>query len=138
MAASGGSEPVYPTQLHFTYGAKEGDETYNDPNITLNDIPVFDELFKDFSSVLESKYSLSADKQRYHNNAGPTYFARHLDHHVNAICLRIAWSVISRDTRAMLIAEEFAAVINRNINHTGNPDVPELKVKDVGYDGYTN
>ena len=138
MAASGGSEPIYPTQLHFTYGAKEGDETYNDPNITLNDILVFDELFNDFSALLQNKYSLYADKQRYHNNARPTYFARHLEHKVNAICLRIAWSVICRDTRAFLIAMEFAAAINRNINHTDNPDVPDLNIKDIGYDGYTN
>ena len=138
MAASGGSEPTYPTQLHFTYGAKEGDETYDDPNITLNDIPVFDAMFNDFAALLEKKYSLFADKQRYHNNARPTYFARHLNHKVNAPCLRIAWSVICRDTRAMLIAQDFAAAINRHINHTDNPAVPDLNTKDIGYDGYKN
>ena len=138
LGASGGSEPTYPTQLHFTYGANEGDKTYNDPNITLNDTDTFEALFNDFSALLNSKYALSADKQRYHNNARSTYFARHLDHRVNAICLRIAWSVIARDTRALLIAQDFAAAINKHINHTENPDVPELKVKDIGYDGYTN
>ncbi len=138
MAASGGSEPTYPTQLHFTYGAKEGDETYDDPNITLNDIPVFDAMFNDFAALLEKKYSLFADKQRYHNNARPTYFARHLNHKVNAPCLRIAWSVICRDTRAMLIAQDFAAAINRHINHMDNPAVPDLNTKDIGYDGYKN
>ncbi len=138
MAASGGSEPVYPTQLHFTYGAKEGDETYNDPNITLNDTETFDTLFNDFSYLLEHKYGLLADKQRYHNNSRPTFFARHLEHKVNAVCLRIAWSVTCRDTRAILLAQDFAQAINKHINHTDNPDVPELKVKDIGYDGYIN
>ncbi len=136
LAASGGSEPAYPTQLHFTYGAKKGDETYNDPNITLNDITTFDAMYKEFAALLENKYALSADRQRYHTNASAGYFARHLQQKVNAVALRIAWSVTCRDTRAIQLAQELAATINRHINHTDNPDVPELKVKDIGYEGY--
>ncbi len=138
LAASGGSEPAYPTQFHFTYGAKKGDETYDDPNITLNDIPAFDALYKEFTGLLETQYSLSADRQRYHTNANAGYFARHLEHKVNAVALRVAWSVTARDARAIQIAQSLAQSINRNINHTGNPDVPELKVKDIGYSGYKN
>lgn len=138
LAASGGSELAYPTQFHFTYGAKKGDETYNDPNITLNDIPAFDALYKEFASLLETQYSLSADRQRYHTNANAGYFARHLEHKVNAVALRVAWSVTARDTRAIQIAQTLAQTINRNINHTDNPDVPELKVKAIGYEGYNN
>jgi len=139
LAASGGSEPAYPTQFHFTYGAKKGDETYDDPNITLNDIPAFDALYKEFASLLETQYSLlSADRQCYHTNANAGYFARHLEHKVNAVALRVAWSVTARDTRAIQIAQTLAQTINRNINHTDNPDVPELKVKAIGYEGYNN
>ena len=138
LAASGGSEPAYPTQFHFTYGAKKGDETYDDPNITLNDIPSFDALYKEFAALLETDYSLSADRQRYHTNANATYFARHLEHKVNAVALRVAWSVTVRDARAIQIAQSLAQSINRNINHTDNPDVPELKIKDIGYEGYKN
>lgn len=138
LAASGGSEPAYPTQFHFTYGAKKGDETYDDPNITLNDIPSFDALYKEFAALLETDYSLSADRQRYHTNANAAYFARHLEHKVNAVALRVAWSVTARDTRAIQIAQTLAQTINRNINHTDNPDVPELKVKAIGYEGYNN
>ncbi len=36
------------------------------------------------------------------------------------------------------IAQTLAQTINRNINHTENPDVPELKVKAIGYSGYKN
>lgn len=49
------------------------------------------------------------------------------------------WSVIERDTRAILIAQELALTINRHINNTDNtdnPDIPELKIKNIGYDGY--
>ena len=138
LAASGGSEPAYPTQFHFTYGAKKGDETYDDPNITLNDVPAFDALYKEFAALLETDYSLSADRQRYHTNANSAYFARHLEHKVNAVALRVAWSVTVRDARAIQIAQSLAHAINRNINHSDNPDVPELKIKAIGYEGYDN
>lgn len=138
LAASGGSEPAYPTQFHFTYGAKKGDETYDDPNITLNDVPAFDALYKEFAALLETAYSLSADRQRYHTNANAAYFARHLEHKVNAVALRVAWSITVRDARAIQIAQSLAQSINRNINHTDNPVDPELKIKAIGYEGYEN
>ena len=138
LAASGGSEPAYPTQFHFTYGAKKGDETYDDPNITLYDIPSFDALYKEFAALLETDYSLSADRQRYHTNANAAYFARHLEHKVNAVALRVAWSVTVRDARAIQIAQSLAQSINQNINHTDNPVDPELKIKAIGYEGYKN
>ena len=138
LAASGGSEPAYPTQFHFTYGAKKGDETYDDPNITLNDIPSFDALYKEFAALLETDYSLSADRQRYHTNANAAYFARHLEHKVNAVALRVAWSVTVRDARAIQIAQSLAQSINQNINHTDNPVDPELKIKAIEYEGYNN
>lgn len=138
LAASGGSEPAYPTQFHFTYGAKKGDETYDDPNITLNDVPAFDALYKEFAALLETAYSLSADRQRYHTNANAAYFARHLEHKVNAVALRVAWSITVRDVRAIQIAQSLAQSINRNINHTDNPVDPELKIKAIGYEGYEN
>ena len=138
LAASGGSEPAYPTQFHFTYGVKKGDETYDDPNITLNNIPAFDALYKEFAALLETDYSLSADRQRYHTNANAAYFARHLEHKVNAVALRVAWSVTVRDARAIQIAQSLAQSINQNINHTDNPVDPELKIKAIGYEGYNN
>ena len=138
LAASGGSEPAYPTQFHFTYGAKKGDETYDDPNITLNDIPSFDALYKEFAALLKTDYSLSADRQRYHTNASAAYFARHLEHKVNAVALRVAWSVTVRDARAIQIVQSLAQSINRNIIHTDNPVDPELKIKAIGYERYEN
>ena len=138
LAASGGSEPAYPTQFHFTYGAKKGDETYDDPNITLNNIPAFDALYNEFATLLETDYSLSADRQRYHTNASTAYFARHLEHKVNAVALRVAWSVTVQDARAIQIAQSLALSINQNINHSDNPVDPELKIKAIGYEGYNN
>ena len=136
MPASGSQEPTYPTQFHFTYGAKKGDDTYDDPNITLNDKPTFDALYKEFEKLLETKYDLQSDRQRFHSNAAKNYFARHLHTKVNAVALRIAWSVTCWDMRAIQIARDFAQLINQHINHCDNPIVPALKTKDIGYNGY--
>lgn len=136
--ASGANEPVFPTQIHFCYGAKKGDETYNDPDITLNDTALFETFYQSFAKLLEEKYALEADKQRYHNNSAKNYFARHLAHKVNAISLRVAWSVTCWDMRAIQIAEDLANEINRHILHTEHTVSPEMKVKDIAYDGYTD
>ena len=133
LAASGANEPTFPTQFHFTYGAKKGDETYNDPNITLNDIVTFEQLYQDFSDLLGNKYQLFTDKQRYHTNASPKYFARQLENKVNAISLRVAWSVTCWDMRAIQIAQDFAATINKHINHCDNPEVSDLNKAQVGF-----
>lgn len=138
MAASGANEPEYPTQFHFGYGAAKGDETYNDPNITLNDKESFEAFYQSFSQLLEEKYHLQADKQRYHNNTATTLFCRHLDTKVNAVTLRIAWSVTCWDMRAMQIAEDLAKEIHSNILHTEYTISPEMKIKDIAYDGYSS
>ena len=133
LAASGANEPTFPTQFHFTYGAKKGDETYDDPNITLNDIATFEQIYQAFNSLLSEKYQFSADKQRYHTNASKLFFARQLEHKLNAISLRVAWSVTCWDMRAIQIARDLAQIINQQINHCDNPIVPELKKKGIGY-----
>ncbi len=133
MAASGNQEPAYPTQMHFTYGASKGDETYNDPNITIHDVPTFDAVYQEFAALMEAQYDLHCDCQRYHNNSGAGLFSRHLEHTPNAFCLRAAWSVIGWDMRAIEIARELAVLLNKHIEHRPNPDVPELKRKCIGY-----
>ena len=133
LAASGANEPTFPTQFHFTYGAKKGDETYNDPNITINDIDMFEDLYQDFSNLLENKYQLFTDKQRYHTNASSKFFARQLENKVNAISLRVAWSVTCWDMRAIQLAQEFATMLNKHVNKCENPTVADLKKSGIGY-----
>lgn len=133
MAASGSQEPEYPTQMHFTYGAKKGDETYNDPNITIHDTQTFDDFYREFSALLAQQYNFYCDCQRYHNNSASAFFARHLEHQPNAFCLRAAWSIICWDMRSIQIAQQLATLLNKHINHCDNPENPELKIKRIGY-----
>ncbi len=133
MAASGANEPEYPEQFHFGYGAKKGDDTYNDPNITLNDTQTFEAFYQQFAKLLQTNYELAAEKQMRHNNAVPTVYVRHLAHKVNAITLRAAWSVTCWDMRAISIARDMAEVMNREILHRELPEVPYMKDKKTGY-----
>lgn len=137
LAASGALEPDYPTQFHFSYGGKKGDETYSDPNITLHDIPLFDAFYSEFAQRMEQTYHLHTDRQRYHNNAANAYFARHLAHSPNAFVLRVAWSIMAWDNRSILIAQEVATMLNRYIEQRDTPADPELKTKNIGYADYT-
>lgn len=138
LAASGGSEPTYPTQFHFTYGGKKGDETYNGENLTIHDFDRFDSLYKDLSSQLESVYGYKSDCQRYHDTTNPKLFVRHLEHpeKINAVMLRIAWSVTCWDMRRIQIAKLMSDNFAKHIEGEIKPYSSELKIKGIGYGDY--
>lgn len=46
LSASGTGEPAYPSQIHWIHGAKRGDSGFADPNITVCDTVVYDNLYK--------------------------------------------------------------------------------------------
>ena len=139
LAASGGFEPVYPTQFHFTYGGKKGDESYNGEHLTIHDIPKFDALYQEVSSVMEEQYGLKSDRQRYHGTTTAKVLPRHLAHsdEVNSVMLRIAWSVVCWDMRRIQIAKTLADTIAKHMELGGpKPVSKELKRKDIGYVDY--
>lgn len=138
LAASGANEPDYPTEFHFSYGGCKGDETYDDPRITLNDVPRFDALYRAVEEML-TKYNWTADRQRYYRNENPKMFARLLEHKVNAVALRIAWKVTCWDMRAIELASKMAMLIRHHCEpDTEMPAATELKTKDIAYDGYVD
>ncbi len=140
MAASGAAEPEYPTQVHFGYGGKKGDGTYDDPNIMLNDVPLFEAFYNDAKTMLKEQYGLESDKQLYHNNYNSAHYYRHLNVKPNVINLRVAWAVTCWDMRAIALARDLALLIRRYIEPERNdhPLCAELKAKDIAYDGYTD
>jgi len=135
MASSGAQEPSYPTQIHWTYGAKKGDSTYTDPNITIHDIDLFDQLQKNVAKSLKDKFGIESDCQLY-DNASPRVYARRWAYKINAIGLRLAWSIMCWDTRSLIVLQTIAEQINQTINHTANPEAKDLKETGIGYDGY--
>lgn len=139
MAASGAMEPTLPTEIHLNYGAKKGDETYNDPNITIHDIATYDAFQKELNSKLQEKYNLSLDSQRYYDNASPRVYARKWNYRINAVAMRMAWSVMCWDARSIQVLQTIAEVINKHMEPRMEKVIsPDLKVKDIAYDGYTD
>ena len=137
LAASGGGEPTYPTQFHYIIGKAKGDETYDDPRITIKNIPVFDAMYKDLSDAVEQQFSLTSDCQKYHTCTSPKNIARHIKC-PNAFTIRIAWSVLCWDYRYLQIAQTMANTIRQHIaNDEPQPDLTSLTTRVPGQDcGY--
>ena len=138
LAASGANEPEYPTQFHFTYGGKKGDETYNGENLTIHDFVTFDLLYRDLSSRLEKEFGYISDCQRYHDSANPKLFVRHLEHpeKINALMLRIAWKATCWDMRRIQIAKTLSDTFATYLLGAIKPYSDELKKKGMGYSDY--
>ncbi len=142
LSASGGQEPVYPTQFHYIYGGKKGDEGYDDPDLTIIDTAAFEQMYSHLAETLRQNYGLESDKQRYHTGKSTKHITRHVDggKTCNAFTIRIAWSVTCWDFRYLEIAKHMAQHINQHLAHTTNPEPTELKNRipgsDYGYDFY--
>ncbi len=141
LAASGGNEVALPTEVHFNYGGKKGDETYNDPNITLHDMQRFEAFFQDIEKELLAEYEIGSDKQRYYDTSSPNNIMRKLAHadKVNSISLRVAWRITCWDLRKIAIAKTLADAFNRHfeadVKKTYSAD---LKVKAIGFEDYVD
>ncbi len=139
LAASGGQETTLPTEIHFNYGGRKGDETYDDPNITLHDTEAFERMYLDLSAQVADKFDLKTDKQRYYNTSSPNNIMRKLRHadRVNSVSLRIAWSVACWDLRRIAVAKTMADAFNRHFESDRRKEYsPELTKKVTGFDEY--
>lgn len=139
LAASGANEPVYPTQVHFGYGGKKGDESYDGADLTIKNVPLFDTMYKEMSDRLEKEFSIKCDRQRYHDSASAKIYLRHLENkdNIEGIVIRIAWSECMWNPAHVQISQTMGEVINKyydNDKPVGTSD--ELKAKGIGYDGY--
>ena len=142
LSASGGREPVYPTLFHYIYGAKKGDEGYDDKNLTIIDTELFEKMYVDLSNVLLEKYNFESDKQRFHTTMAKN-IARKIDGGIdrNAFTIRIAWSITCWDYRYLEIAKHMADKLNQHLIGLNDVEVSsEMKSrvvgKDYGYDFY--
>lgn len=137
LAASGAQEPALPTQFHFGFGGKKGDESFGAEDLLVNDVDTAQKLYNDFAHTMEEKYQLYSDCQRYHNSSNPKIYIHHLIVRPNAIIIRTAWSVACWDARSFCIAQSMAEVFNKHLEADKNKELPaDLKVKGIGYDNY--
>ena len=141
LAASGQNEPTLPTQFHFSIGGKKGDESFNGEDLVVTDIAKYEALYSEFAQYFESEYGLNCDHQRFHDSSNKRLFVRKLSTraNVNAIMLRVAWSVSCWDSRRIAIAKSMAEIFSRHLDPNSlDIDSPELKHKGEGFNDYTN
>ena len=138
LAASGAVEPELPTQFHFCYGGKKGDESYDANGLLIHDIPTFDDMYQDLLGKLKTEYGFDSDRQRYHDSSNPKIFVRHLEHPdiFNAFVVRIAWSVTCWDMRRIQVAKMLADSFAEHFDGGIKPYSEELKIKGIGYSDY--
>lgn len=135
LSADGGMENPKDTQLHFTYGADKGDETYdNRERLTISDIDTFKGMYADLSEKLEEKYGLLCDRHRYHKSS-----ERHLPDLMEAgserFSIRIAWDVTLRHGHRVDILWDMANIFHKHFAPSEPmPKQRDFKKKDVGYD----
>ena len=137
LVASGANEPTYPTIFHFSAGGAKGDESFEGENLVVKDIKAYRTFYENITSVLNEKFAMGSDHQRYHNVSTPNLFARKFNAGKgckNNIILRIAWSACLWDSRRIEIAKTIADALNyhfeRDIEKVTSSD---LKIKKFGY-----
>lgn len=137
LVASGANEPSYPTIFHFSAGGPKGDESFEGENLIIEDMDAYREFYKDVTSELETKFSMTSDHQRYHNVTTSNLFARKYEQGKGArnnIILRIAWSACLWDSRRIAIAKTIAEALNRHFDSDVNKNLPrDLNDKKSGY-----
>ena len=141
LAASGQNEPTLPTQFHFSIGGKKGDESFNGEDLVVTDIAKYEALYSEFAQYFESEYGLNCDHQRFYDSSNKRLYIRKLSTraNVNAIMLRVAWSVSCWDSRRIAIAKSMAEIFSRHLDPNSlDIDSPELKHKGEGFNDYTN
>lgn len=138
LAASGAQEPEYPTQFHFCYGGKKGDESYDADTLLIYDIQGFSDMYGHLIAQLKNEFGYDSDRQRYHDSANPKLYIRHLENRskTNAFILRIAWGAMCWDVRRIQIAKLLSDTFAEHFESEMKPYSEELKIKGIGYSDY--
>lgn len=132
LASSGYNEPDYPEQLHFGYGGKKGDETWETD--IMHEPGTMQQLYESLSSRIETDYGFKSECQKNYDTASPRNYIRHIDQPVNALFLRLAWSLTCWDYRRIAIAATMAETIRTTLLPDEHYTLPEsLKIKQIGY-----
>ena len=103
-----------PTQFHFCYNSKKGDDSYNDPASLVKDFATFDAMYKAVSSELLEQYDFHCDKNEWyainHNSNIATFLNA-----ANAFTLRIECFVWMYDFRYMSIIQSLAKKLHETL-----------------------
>lgn len=134
--ASGALEPEYDTKIHISLGGPKGDTEAKDHPLVA-DLTQFWTFYDMLASEMLAKFSYATDLQKYHSG-NPRLLVYHipLPRPVNFMVLRVEWHAALWAPDRMVFARELARIISLTLAGRELPEVPELKVKDIGFRGY--
>ncbi len=123
-----------PHQLHFCYSATKHDATYDDPNIRLRNLELFEQLYQDMSKEMEEQFDYHCDKNEYYIVNSKTNIAQFIKQ-PNAFTLRVESKLNVLDDKRVYTAKTIADIINRNLEPSvEKPIPPEMLVRQKGHD----
>lgn len=109
------SEP----QFHFIHGAKKGDTSFENPDITVRDTKQYDSALKALEQMLQDNYGMTSARQ---DKAGSSrmYIGRHVQAAgglvTNAFTIRASYKVTVWSTQTTKIAEDLAATLRNSLD----------------------
>ncbi|MDE6338431.1 MAG: ion transporter, partial [Muribaculaceae bacterium] len=134
LVSSGALEPKLPTELHFNIGGAIGEE-FDMKDSLVKDIDTYKKIYETISSLVYSKFGLRSDHQKFHSSDNPRLLHRLIKApNGNNIVLRIEWDKILWNPNRMLLAQIIAQVLSEVIVGKSLPDIPELKLKKIGFE----
>lgn len=136
LVSSGALEPVLPTHLHFGIGGDKGEE-FDMADPLVKDFDTYRKLYDLIAIRCKDRLGLESDHQKYYNTSNRRMIFRNIDApESNNVVLRLEWNKILWDPRRMILCRLLAEAISEVINDEPLTEIPELKIKRVGFDGY--
>ena len=123
-----------PDQLHFCYNTHKGDESFDDPRARIADYDTFGKLYDAMSEVMQSKFGLRCDKNKWY----PALDKQNIAYHVagtNVFTLRVEMYLWVYNANFLALIKEMAGLIHDYLD----PDKdyvlpPEMVSRPIGHD----
>ena len=114
LSASGGDEPIHPTQFHFIHNVQKKLEVQ--PTTVLHE-GLFIGLYDELAKMLEEEFQLKSDLDEYYLPVGKKNIAMQIGggKDMNAFTLRTAYSVTEWDQRNIAILRKMAEIIKTQL-----------------------
>ena len=137
-AASGETEPTFPTHIHFDIGGQKGDTRMGgDPDMFVSDTNRYGKFLDDMIEALEDKFGIGVDHHKYYSASGPMcIFRQNRFANGNNIVMRVEWEKMVWNPCRIAIAVSIAEIIAHDLADASIAPDPALTVKSIAYDGY--
>ena len=131
-----------PDQIHFCYNPCKGDESFDDPRARIVDYDTFGKLYDAMSEVMQTKFGLSCDKNKWYPALDKTNIAYHVAG-TNVFTLRVEMYLWVYNANFLALTKEMADTFHQYLDPEHTVELPPEMVKrnlghDFGFADYKN